>query len=160
MSIARHTTATQGTNVMTGRSPVTITPKLIKETIDNWDVKACGQRMYLAVIEEEKTQGGIYLPETHQDVQHDAVVIACGPMAIINDQEPRGRDGEILSDIEKQWLSTEDLECATRRFLQPNDRVTISKWSGEEIHRRCTVKGGLQKLMIVNDLDAIGIPKE
>tara|TARA_B100000686_G_C16706871_1_gene926812 strand:- start:863 stop:1147 length:285 start_codon:yes stop_codon:yes gene_type:complete len=77
--------------------------------------------------EEEKTAGGIIIPDTAKEKPMEAQVIAVGP-GIRNDK------GEVTSlDVKK------------------GERVLIGKWAGTEV----TVDG--EELLIVGESDIMGV---
>ena len=79
------------------------------------------------VEEEEKTKGGIIIPDTAKEKPMEGKVIAVGPGA-------RGEDGKIQPlDVKK------------------GDRVLFGKWSGTE------VKLDGQELIIMKESDIMGI---
>jgi chaperonin GroES len=79
------------------------------------------------VEEEEKTKGGIIIPDTAKEKPMEGKVIAVGPGA-------RGEDGKIHPlDVKK------------------GDRVLFGKWSGTE------VKLDGQELIIMKESDLMGV---
>ena len=76
---------------------------------------------------EEKTAGGIIIPDTAQEKPTEAEVIAVGPGA-------RNEQGEVVP-----------LE------VKPGDKVLFGKWSGTE------VKLNNEELLIVKESDILGI---
>ena len=76
---------------------------------------------------EEKTKGGIIIPDTAQEKPMEGEVIAVGPGA-------RGDDGKV-----------QPLE------LKSGDRVLFGKWSGTEIK----IEG--EELMIMKESDIMGL---
>ena len=79
------------------------------------------------VEEEEKTKGGIIIPDTAKEKPMEGEVIAAGPGA-------RGDDGKIQPlDVKK------------------GDRVLFGKWSGTE------VKLDGEELIIMKEADIMGI---
>ena len=76
---------------------------------------------------EEKTAGGIIIPDTAKEKPMEAEVIACGPGAF-NESGAR-----VALDVKE------------------GNRVLISKWAGTEI----TVDG--QELLVVKESDIMGI---
>jgi co-chaperonin GroES (HSP10) len=122
----------------------------ISETIENWDVQACGQRVFVARLKHETTRGGLYIPDEYQEQQCDGVVISAGAMAYVNDVEPP----------EGCTATGDDLDVVTRRKLRAGDKVTFGKWSGDTVSRKGSVKRGLDTLMVMNDDQIIGIPKD
>jgi chaperonin GroES len=76
---------------------------------------------------DEKTAGGIIIPDTAKEKPMEGEVVSCGPGA-------RGDDGEI-----------QPLE------LKKGDRVLFGKWSGTE------VKLDGQELIIMKESDIMGI---
>jgi chaperonin GroES len=76
---------------------------------------------------DEKTAGGIIIPDTAKEKPMEGEVISCGPGA-------RGEDGKI-----------QPLE------LKKGDRVLFGKWSGTE------VKLDGEELIIMKESDIMGI---
>ena len=76
---------------------------------------------------EEKTAGGIIIPDTAQEKPTEAEVIAVGPGA-------RNEQGQVVP-----------LE------VKPGDKVLFGKWSGTE------VKLNNEELLIVKESDILGI---
>ena len=76
---------------------------------------------------DEKTAGGIIIPDTAKEKPMEGEVISCGPGA-------RGEDGKI-----------QPLE------LKKGDRVLFGKWSGTE------VKLDGQELIIMKESDIMGV---
>ena len=76
---------------------------------------------------EEKTAGGIIIPDTAQEKPTEAEVIAVGPGA-------RNDQGQVVP-----------LE------VKPGDKVLFGKWSGTE------VKLNNEELLIVKEADILGI---
>ncbi len=79
------------------------------------------------VDQEEKTAGGIIIPDTAQEKPMEGEVVATGPGA-------RGEDGKI------QALD-----------VKPGDRVLFGKWSGTE------VKVDGEELLIMKESDIMGV---
>ena len=80
--------------------------------------------------EEEKTAGGIIIPDTAQEKPSQGEVIAVGP-------GKRGEDGKrVAVDV------------------QAGDRVLFGKWSGTE------VKVDGEDLLIMNESDIMGVIEE
>ncbi|MCX7355529.1 MAG: co-chaperone GroES [Alphaproteobacteria bacterium] len=76
---------------------------------------------------EDKTKGGIIIPDTAKEKPMEGKVIAVGPGA-------RGEDGKLVKpDVKK------------------GDRVLYGKWSGTE------VKVGGEDLLIMKESDIMGI---
>ncbi len=82
------------------------------------------------VKEEEKTRGGIIIPETAQEKPQEGEVIAVGPGA-------RDEDGERI-----------ELD------VKAGDRILFGKWSGTE------VKIDGEELLIMKESDIMGIVEE
>ena len=82
------------------------------------------------VKEEEKTKGGIIIPETAQEKPQEGEVIAVGPGA-------RDEDGERI-----------ELDVKT------GDRILFGKWSGTE------VKIDGEELLIMKESDIMGVIEE
>jgi chaperonin GroES len=79
------------------------------------------------VDEEEKTKGGIIIPDTAKEKPMEGKVIAVGPGA-------RGEDGKLVPmDVKK------------------GDRVLFGKWSGTE------VKLDGEELIIMKESDLMGV---
>jgi chaperonin GroES len=79
------------------------------------------------VGQEEKTRGGIFIPDTVQEKPMEGEIIAVGPGS-------RGEDGTLhVLDV------------------KTGDRVLFGKWSGTE------VKLDGEDLMIMNESDIFGI---
>ena len=79
------------------------------------------------VKEEEKTKGGIIIPETAQEKPQEGEVVAVGPGA-------RDEDGErIAMDV------------------KTGDRILFGKWSGTE------VKVDGEDLLIMKESDILGV---
>jgi chaperonin GroES len=79
------------------------------------------------VGQEEKTRGGIFIPDTAQEKPMEGEIIAVGPGS-------RGEDGTLrVLDV------------------KTGDRVLFGKWSGTE------VKLDGEDLMIMNESDIFGI---
>ena len=79
------------------------------------------------VEQEEKTAGGIIIPDTAKEKPMEGEVVAAGPGA-------RGEDGKI------QPLD-----------IKPGDRVLFVKWSGTEL------KLDSQELIIMKESDIMGV---
>ena len=79
------------------------------------------------VESDEKTAGGIIIPDTAKEKPMEGEVVSCGPGA-------RGEDGKI-----------EPLE------LKKGDRVLFGKWSGTE------VKLNGEELIIMKESDIMGV---
>ncbi len=76
---------------------------------------------------EEKTAGGIIIPDTAKEKPQQGEVIAVGPGA-------RGEDGKIVA-----------------LDVKPGDRILFGKWSGTE------VKIDNEELLIMKESDIMGI---
>ncbi|MGO6709292.1 co-chaperone GroES [Rhizobium leguminosarum] len=79
------------------------------------------------VDSEEKTKGGIIIPDTAKEKPQEGEVIAVGPGA-------RNEAGQILA-----------------LDVKPGDRILFGKWSGTEIK----IKG--EDLLIMKESDVMGI---
>jgi chaperonin GroES len=79
------------------------------------------------VKEEEKTKGGIIIPDTVKEKPQEGKVVAVGPGA-------RGDDGKV-----------------TPLDVKAGDRVLFGKWSGSEV----TIDG--EELIIMKESDILGI---
>jgi chaperonin GroES len=77
--------------------------------------------------QEEKTAGGIIIPDTAKEKPQEGEVVAVGPGA-------RGEDG-VLHPLD----------------VKPGDRVLFGKWSGTE------VKIDGEELMIMKESDVMGV---
>jgi chaperonin GroES len=82
------------------------------------------------VKEEEKTKGGIIIPDTAQEKPQEGEVVAVGPGA-------RDEDGERI-----------DLD------VKVGDRILFGKWSGTE------VKIDGEELLIMKESDIMGVIEE
>ena len=82
------------------------------------------------VKEEEKTRGGIIIPETAQEKPQEGEVVAVGPGA-------RDEDGERV-----------ELD------VKVGDRILFGKWTGTE------VKVDGEELLIMKESDILGIIEE
>ena len=79
------------------------------------------------VAEEEKTKGGIIIPDTAKEKPMEGEVVAAGPGA-------RGEDGKLQP-----------------MDLRSGDRVLFGKWSGTE------VKLDGEELIIMKESDVMGV---
>jgi len=79
------------------------------------------------VKEEEKTRGGIIIPETAQEKPQEGEIVAVGPGA-------RDEDGERIS-----------------LDVKVGDRILFGKWSGTE------VKIDGEELLIMKESDIMGV---
>jgi chaperonin GroES len=79
------------------------------------------------VEEEEKSRGGIIIPDTAKEKPMEGEVVAAGPGA-------RGEDGKIQP-----------------MDVKPGDRVLFGKWSGTE------VKLDGEELIIMKESDIMGV---
>ncbi|MCE2481492.1 MAG: co-chaperone GroES [Alphaproteobacteria bacterium] len=77
--------------------------------------------------EEERTAGGIIIPDTAKEKPMEAEVLAVGPGA----RDDKGK--------------------VTPLDVEPGDRVLIGKWSGTEV----TIDG--EELLIVGESDIMGV---
>jgi chaperonin GroES len=79
---------------------------------------------------EEKTKGGIIIPDTAKEKPQEGEVIAAGPGA-------RNESGKV-----------------TPLDLQPGDRILFGKWSGTEVR----IDG--EDLLIMKESDIMGVIEE
>ncbi len=79
------------------------------------------------IAQEEKTRGGIFIPDTAQEKPMEGEVVAVGPGA-------RGEDGKIVP-----------------LDVKAGDRVLFGKWSGTE------VKLDGEELIIMKESDLMGV---
>lgn len=79
------------------------------------------------IEQEEKTKGGIIIPDTAKEKPQEGQVVAAGPGA-------RGEDGKIVP-----------------LDVKAGDRVLFGKWSGTE------VKIDGEELLIMKESDLLGI---
>ncbi|MDY0242660.1 MAG: co-chaperone GroES [Rhodospirillaceae bacterium] len=77
--------------------------------------------------QEEKTAGGIIIPDTAKEKPQQGEVVAVGPGA-------RGEDGKVVA-----------------LDVKPGDRVLFGKWSGTEVK----IDGA--ELLIMKESDIIGV---
>ena len=82
------------------------------------------------VKEEEKTRGGIIIPETAQEKPQEGEVVAVGPGT-------RDEDGEYI-----------------KLDVKTGDRILFGKWSGTE------VKVDGEELLIMKESDILGVIEE
>ncbi len=82
------------------------------------------------VKEEEKTRGGIIIPDTAKEKPQEGEVVAVGPGA-------RDEDGEYI-----------------KPDVQVGDRILFGKWSGTE------VKIDGEELLIMKESDIMGVIEE
>src|SRR5690606_37960555 len=87
----------------------------------------CSSDLVRRVKEEEKTRGGIIIPETAQEKPQEGEVIGVGPGA-------RDEDGERI-----------ELD------VKVGDRILFGKWSGTE------VKIDGEELLIMKESDIMGV---
>ncbi len=79
------------------------------------------------IEQEEKTAGGIIIPDTAKEKPQQGEVLAVGPGA-------RGDDGKLVAPD-----------------LKAGDRVLFGKWSGTEV----TIDG--EELLIMKESDVMGV---
>lgn len=79
------------------------------------------------VAEEEKTKGGIIIPDTAKEKPQEGKVVSVGTGAV-------AEDGKV-----------------TPLTVKKNDRILFGKWSGTEV----TVDG--EELMIMKESDILGV---
>ncbi|MEQ9505697.1 MAG: co-chaperone GroES [Hyphomonas sp.] len=79
------------------------------------------------VKEEEKSKGGIIIPDTAKEKPQEGIVVSVGKGA-------RGDDNEIVP-----------------MDVKPKDRVLFGKWSGTEV----TIDG--EELLIMKESDIMGV---
>ncbi|MCW5700313.1 MAG: co-chaperone GroES [Rhodospirillales bacterium] len=79
------------------------------------------------IEQDEKTAGGIIIPDTAKEKPQEGKVVAVGPGA-------RGEDGKIIA-----------------MDVKANDRVLFGKWSGTEVK----IEG--EDLLIMKESDLFGI---
>jgi len=82
------------------------------------------------LAEEEKTAGGIIIPDTAKEKPTEGEVIACGKGAIMNDGSIRQMD------------------------VQEGDRILFKKWGAEE------VKLGGEDFLILKEDDIIAVVQQ
>ena len=82
------------------------------------------------VASEEKTTGGIIIPDTAKEKPMEGEVVSCGPGA-------RGEDGKLVP-----------------LDVKAGDRVLFGKWSGTE------VKVDGEELLIMKESDVMGVLDE
>jgi chaperonin GroES len=99
-----------------------------KQEVETMKIRPLHDRVLLRRVgSEEKTAGGIIIPDTAQEKPMEGEVIAAGEGA-------RGEDGRI-----------HPLD------VKPGDRVLFGKWSGTEVR----VEG--EELLIMKESDIMGI---
>ncbi|MBI1401114.1 co-chaperone GroES [Hyphomonas sp.] len=79
------------------------------------------------IKEEEKSKGGIIIPDTAKEKPQEGIVVSVGKGA-------RGDDNEIIP-----------------MDVKPKDRVLFGKWSGTEV----TIDG--EELLIMKESDILGV---
>jgi chaperonin GroES len=91
-------------------------------------LKPLGDRVLLKILEtEEKTEGGIFLPDTAQEKPQKGEVVAVGT-------------GKVLADGKKVPIE-----------VKVGDKVIFSRYAGDE------VKDGEEKYLLVNERDILGV---
>ena len=91
-------------------------------------IRPLHDRVLLKPLEaEQKTAGGIIIPDTAKEKPMEGEVVAVGPGA-------RGEDGKIRP-----------------LDVKPGDRVLFGKWSGTEI------KVGGEELLVMKESDVMGV---
>ncbi len=104
------------------------TVQTLKKETNVANFRPLGDRVLVKrVKEEEKTKGGIIIPDTAKEKPQEGEVIAVGPGA-------RDEDGERI-----------------KMDLEVGDRILFGKWSGTEV----TVDG--QELLIMKESDVMGV---
>jgi chaperonin GroES len=99
-----------------------------KKEKDVANFRPLGDRVLVKrVKEEEKTKGGIIIPDTAKEKPQEGEVVAVGPGA-------RDEDGERIA-----------------MDLQVGDRILFGKWSGTEV----TLDG--EELLIMKESDVMGV---
>jgi chaperonin GroES len=96
--------------------------------MSNQNFRPLHDRVVVRRVEsEEKTKGGIIIPDTAKEKPSEGEVVAVGPGA-------RDEDGDIIP-----------------MDVKPGDRVLFGKWSGTEI------KLNGEDLLIMKESDILGI---
>lgn len=91
-------------------------------------LKPLGERVVVKVIEgEEKTSGGILLPQTAKEKPQEAEVLAVGP-------------GKLLEDGKRAPMD-----------VREGDRVVFAKYAGTEI------KSNGEELLVISEKDILAI---
>ncbi|MDR9757175.1 MAG: co-chaperone GroES [Thermacetogeniaceae bacterium] len=91
-------------------------------------LKPLGDRVLLKIVEtEEKTEGGIFLPDTAKEKPQKGEVVAVGT-------------GKVTSDGKKVPIE-----------VKVGDKVIFSRYAGNE------VKDGEEKYLLVNERDILGV---
>ena len=91
-------------------------------------IKPLGDRILVEVLEaEEKTKGGIILPDTAKEEKTEGKVVSVGP-------------GKVLDSGKMQPIG-----------LKKGDRVIFGKWGGDDI----TIEGKKCKVLKENDIIAV-----
>ena len=91
-------------------------------------IKPLGDRILVEVLEsEEKTRGGIILPDTAKEEKSEGKVVATGP-------------GKVLDSGKVQPLE-----------VKKGDRVLFGKWGGDDL----TVEGKKHKIIRESDVLAV-----
>ena len=98
------------------------------ETKTKTNVRPLGDRVVVKpVSREEKTQSGIYLPDTVQEKPQEAMVVAVGP-------------GKLMENGERAPMD-----------VKPGDRVLYSKYAGTE------VKQLDEEMLILRESDILAV---
>ena len=91
-------------------------------------IKPLGDRVLVEILEsEEKTKGGIFLPETAKEEKSEGKVISVG-------------SGKVLDSGKIQPIE-----------VKKGDRVIFGKWGGDDI----TIEGKKHKILKESDLVAV-----
>ncbi len=91
-------------------------------------IKPLGDRVLVEILEtEEKTRGGIFLPETAKEEKSEGKVVAVG-------------SGKVLESGKVQAIE-----------VKKGDRVIFGKWGGDDI----TIDGKKHKILKEADLVAV-----
>jgi chaperonin GroES len=107
---------------------ITFTVQTLKKETNVANFRPLGDRVLVKrVKEEEKTKGGIIIPDTAKEKPQEGEVVAVGPGA-------RDEDGERI-----------------KMDLEVGDRILFGKWSGTEV----TVDG--EELLIMKESDVMGV---
>jgi chaperonin GroES len=98
------------------------------ETSTKSNIRPLGDRVVVKPVgREEKTQSGIYLPDTAQEKPQEAIVVAVGP-------------GKLLDNGDRAPMDVKE-----------GDRVLFSKYAGTE------VKQLDEDLLILRESDILGV---
>ena len=136
----------------------TLTDEQVQLAIRRWDVDPVGQRIFVAPMPREKSSGGIILSQIDAAMSWDGVVIAAGPLAFVHkNRETTPADiEEAAAALGKEADTYAIAQRLAAYRLQPGDKVTFARWSGEDMRRWWL---DAPPLKVMNADDVIGMVK-